>query len=646
MLILTISTFSQETGYKISKKILLINDTIKIDTLSIVPETFLMFDSLGNLISKDIYKIDYPNSILYLLPPAKVFINSYVEIKYQTFPFNFYQVFKNKNLLQQNENKEYDLKYNLNNYDNPFFDDVYAKDELQKIGSISRAISFGNSQDMSVSSGFNLQLSGKLTDDVRILAAITDKNIPIQPEGNTAQIQEFDKVFIQLMTNKSSVIAGDFEVYSGKTYFMKYYKKVRGGLVNTTLIDKKNDSSSFKLVTAAAIAKGKYARNYITPIEGNQGPYKLKGIDNESYIVILAGSEKVFINGQLLTRGKDNDYIIDYNNAEIYFTPKNLITQEKRIIVEFEYSERNYLRTMFITNTYYDTKKININFNLFSEQEHKNQPIQQNLSNESKQILAKAGDSLELTFVPDIEKTTFNTNEILYKMVDTIVAGIVYDSIFVFSTNPDSACYRVKFTDLGPGKGNYVQMISPVNGRVFKWVAPVNGVCQGNWEPVNSLIAPQTKQMFDCQINFKVNQKMTVGLETAISNYDKNTFSSLNDNNNVGNATKVWINKNFDLPSLKSKNWKFNTLATYEREGNNFTPIERYKTPEFERDWNIISNNSGNKHFSSLKFEFNNSQNGNKLGYDLSTLIISNSHYSSLRNNIYGNIFSNYCIPF
>ena len=182
--------------------------------------------------------------------------------------------------------------------------------QIQKNGLISRGVSIGNTQDLVLNSLFNLQLSGKLNNQWNVAATISDDNSLIQPDGNTQQLQEFDRVYIRLFNEKQNLIVGDFEVrQQPSSYFITYYKRNRG--INYSIKETLKNKAVLQVNAGAAIARGRFSRNLLKVSEGNQGPYRLIGSNGEQFVLVNAGTERVFLDGKPLLRGMENDYIID-----------------------------------------------------------------------------------------------------------------------------------------------------------------------------------------------------------------------------------------------------------------------------------------------------------------------------------------------
>ncbi len=623
---------SQITGNFRTKSFIVSSDTIQIDTLSIVPESEIIYNCNKSIIKSSNYSIDYIKGMLILSGSAShENLKFPITIIYRVFPINFSEsqyhrkkeetVFVGPVLAYPDKNKSYKQGNFMND------------NQLDKRGSISRGITVGNNQNAVINSNLNMQISGKLNNDLYILAAISDENIPIQADGNSQQIQDFDKVFIQLYNDKTSITAGDFEINKPEGHFLVLNRKVQGGLLKTKFNNKKKPKTNLESTISGAITKGKYCRQTFQGQEGNQGPYKLTGCDNEQYIIILAGTENVYINGQLLKRGKDFDYVIDYNTGEVTFTAGKPITKDSRIAIEFEYSERSYSRYLIYSANEFKTQKGNFWLNVYSEQDSKNQPINQDLTNDQKQFLAESGDSIGETFISNVDSIEFRNDYVLYEKKDTVIDGITY-KFYQYSTNPEKAFYYPGFSQVGVNNGNYIQIHNAANGRVFEWIAPINGIPQGEYEPVRLLISPKKHQMVSFGGNLSLNSTSFTNFELALSNYDINTFSDKDASDNVGYALKLAFHK-----SLLNRDTTLNQLKTkinWQLLNKNFQEIERFRTVEFERDWNISQAFTNDENLIETDILFKHKQTL-KSNYAFS-LLTDSKEYTAYRNQLNGSL--------
>lgn len=564
-------------GQKVTKTIYLDSSFYQLDSLSIVPNSFQVYSN-NLLVSDSLYQLDFAHANL----EWKGSLPITLKVEYVLFSFNLGKRYSNKdtNLIQPVV--DYSNPFRSNGSTNPELD-LFGLDNLNKSGSISRGITVGNAQDLGVNSNFNLQLSGKIGGNISILASVTDDNIPIQPDGNTQQLQDFDNVFIQLSENDWKLIAGDYTTESFDSHYLRYRKKSKGLFYSYQFQLK--DSSSIKANGGVAVSRGKYRIQFFQGIEGNQGPYKLTGADNELFVLILSGTEQVFVDGNLLKRGAENDYVIDYNTAEITFTPKFLITKNKRIEVQFQYSDRNYLRSMVHSELEFNTQRSTSFIRFYSEQDHKNQPLFQELEDPEKALMASIGNDISLATIQRENLIGEDENVVSYLKKDSL--GY---SIYEFSSNSDSSLYRLQFTDLGQGNGNYIQEGFSPFGKVYRWVKPdtVGGVIikNGQYEPVVLLITPKRKQLLSLENLFKATQNLSIKTDLAFSNEDVNTFSPIGNTNNYGVGGKVEISHRQKLSATENP-FVLTTGGFVDFTSVNFSPIEKFRAIEFNRNWNL-----------------------------------------------------------
>ena len=550
-------------------------DTIVIDTFSVNPRTFQILNNNKESVSLDYKLLPYKGLVVFL------------DIPYDTLIFNYHPLlidFSKKyykhpiSLNRTIEQKQYHPSLKIINTVNS--NNLFQGTKLNRTGSISRGLMVGNNQDFSLNSNLNLQLSGMISPTMKILASVTDDNIPIQPQGNTQQLQDFDKVFIEVSDQKWKLTAGDFWIKNKDSYFLKYHKRGQGIHLKNKIIG--NNNIEIDVENSASISKGKFGRNVIQGIEGNQGPYRLYGNENESFIIILSGTENVYIDGVLLKRGQNNDYIIDYNTSEISFTANTLINKDKRIIIEFQYSDKNYARSLLQSST--TIKKNNSSFYIhgYGEQDSKNQPLQLDFDLLDRQTLENIGDNIDLAIGSGIDSVDFNQATNLYQKIDSLG----YE-VYQYSNNEQQAVYMITFSNVGQGNGNYKIKENNALGKVFEWIAPDtisfgSIIKNGDYSPIKKLVTPKKRQIISVG-GKTIWSGNSLSYELSTSNMDLNTFSAINNEDNIGFAGLV----NFENKNTLKEKWELNQQYRIESISKDYRRIERFREVEFERNWNI-----------------------------------------------------------
>jgi hypothetical protein len=225
---------------------------------------------------------------------------------------------------------------------------------------------------------------------------------------------------------------------------------------------------------------------------------------------------------------------------------------------------------------------------LNAEQDSKNSTGTQALDSLDRAILRRAGNDFNRNPPLSIRPSDdgFKADRIQYKLVDTLISGVRFKDILVFSTNADSAKYTATFTPVGEGKGHYIQATKIANGRVYQWIAPnAAGLPQGNFEPIKKLTPPNKQQLMTLGTDYQLFKNTRIFTEVALSNNDRNRLSKIGDSSNVGLAIFTHLENRFDFG--KKQAWSLQSHLKTEWTQKNFKTLNPYRSSEFTRDWNI-----------------------------------------------------------
>ena len=561
------------------------------------------------------------------------------------------------------------------------FEDFSVKEQIlstpgiSKTGNLSRGLSFGNTQNVFVNSALNLQLEGQLAENIHLTAAISDQNVPFQPEGNTQQLQQFDKIYITLANPNWNLTAGDVVLRNKPDYFLRYYKNIQGaaaeanfgppivglsgfgatqGVSNAVFLNgtagqvvngsapatlnppaisqpqltdpnrqvpgavpplplgdaaavpgttvsssgvRKGVAWRSSTAIAGGVAKGKFASTAVAPIENVQGPYRLSGPNGEQFIIVLANSERVYLDGRLQTRGFDADYTIDYNLAEVTFTPRHLITRNSRIKIDFEYSDLNYARSLVTASHYQQVGRLSVHGNFYREADNPNNPLNLNLNDTTVLRQLQRAGNVAVAEVVGGDSTAYDRRIVQYhRELRLPPGGIQRVSVFTYvgvdmPIDSIRGSYTVRFTDVGQGNGDYVRSVEPrfltANGAVYEY----RGARLGRYQPVRRLPTPLLKELVTGGVSYQLDSSTTVFVDAARSRLDRNRFSAASDQDGAFHVGYVVQDRRLPaaLATGPLRGYRLRSTLDYEYTGKHFAPIDRYRDIEFDRNWSNVS---------------------------------------------------------
>ncbi len=374
----------------------------------------------------------------------------------------------------------------------------------------------------------DLQIEGNLSTDLKLSGAISDRGFNPSYGTSNSRLEELDKVNLKLESKTFRAQVGDIILGRRIPQQSGGDKKISGAMANVT-------SGNLNFSGVAARPKGRFSAVRFNGNDGVQGPYQIG--EGALARAVVPNSEIVWLDGQKLVRGADNDYTMDYPSGRITFTVRHLIDRRSRIEIDFEPVSADYKTELFSTASAYKVGDSSFfaAVEWYREGDVRDQPQTGELSSGDKQILQSVGDSTELAARPGARADT-SGNYII--TTDSLV-----DTVYQYVGDPGGE-YSVTFSFMGAGKGDY----RFVGGDQYVHA----GTGGGDYLPIVKLPAPERTDFYTSRVGVKNNIVGSIQAEISLSQFDKNLFSPLNDNNNEGLLLSLDSRREFGTNGQKS----------------------------------------------------------------------------------------------
>lgn len=458
---------------------------------------------------------------------------------------------------------------------------------MRRSGTITRGVRIDPGGAGSVTSGLHLELSGRPAAGVKIDAILDDRNMPASKSGASATLAELDRMLLQVTTPHLSARLGDWDLSWDAGRYGTFERRLKGGYLSVQYPILKTD-------IAAAGGNTTFRSTGFTGRDGDQGPYELTDRAGRTGIIVAVGSEKLYLDGNLLTRGRRADYLIDYSSGTIIFNPAHPIRSDSRIEVEYEYNDAGYPRFFYSARAGSPAEQAGrLRFETFAAVEGRDEehPLTFDWTDSWRDIVGNAGDDPLSAKTSGIDSVGENQGDYIWDYT----AG---DSVVVFSP-PDSETLhptgylQVTFSRY-PGGGYEKTYDDSLLAFYYQWVGSGNG----DWAPVRYIPLPDKTGLAGVHSTFNT-KTVRLEAEVAFSDFDANTLSSLDDNDNSGSA---WNWQGLWTPEVERP---LTISASMRHEDSRFQPLSRTSDIDHRFRWDISDDTTGSETEISAGLNFN-----------------------------------------
>jgi len=261
----------------------------------------------------------------------------------------------------------------------------YTADPLQEHGlfiSGSKRIGFSVGDGGGLDQGTRISVEGSAAPGITVSGSVTDRNLTAGP-ASSELVSQLDRIFFLVDGGSWRARLGDMEwiAGNGETGPLSWRREISGVDASIDL------SQSLSIGTGYGTSGDSRQRSVFSTDEGIQGPY-----DVTSGWEIVPGSEKVWLDGQLMHRGATEDYLMEYSAGLITFTSARLIRNDQRVEITFFQRGDGFRKDFVTASSRYSIDDLVIEFNGFHGEDDRESPLGFVLTGEAIDVLREAGE--------------------------------------------------------------------------------------------------------------------------------------------------------------------------------------------------------------------------------------------------------------